>query len=661
MTTKSLKFAVEQLEERMVPATNLLPSLLSSTLSAYSVDGTGNNLLHPTWGSAGTDFLRIAQAAYADGLSSPSGADRPSAREISNAVADQGDADIISDRQLAAMMYAWGQFIDHDLDLSATGTEPFNVAVPTGDPQFDPTGTGTQVIPLKRTGFDSATGTTNARQQINLITSWLDGSMIYGSDATTAASLRTFVKGHLKVSDGNLLPMDASGNFLAGDIRVNENPELTSLQTLFMREHNRLADLIAQANPGLSDEAIFQRARAFVIAEIQVITYKQWLPTLLGPDALRAYSGYKPNVNPAIANEFATAAFRVGHSMLGDDIEFLDNNGLPVADEVELAQAFNNPQIVKDNGIGSMLKYLSSDPSSEIDNMVVNSVRNLLFGAPGSGGLDLASLNIQRGRDHGLGDYNSIRAAYGLRPVISFAQITSDTELQGKLQELYGNVNNIDPWVGMLAENHVPGASVGPTMRAVISNQFTRLRDGDRFFYQNVYHGATLAFLESTTLADVIRRNTEISNLQPNVFVFRVSLSGTVFNDRNRDGRPDRTELGLFGRTIELINADTGEMVGTTTTNLRGDFRFNLNNGLGVGRFQVREVLPAGWVQTTAPSPVVAISRGDQLVRVPPIGNALAPTRPLSAAADLGAMSSPADAFDRSFLNALMSAWNDMK
>ena len=149
---------------------------------------------------------------------------------------------------MSAMVYAWGQFIDHDLDLTLTGTtESLPIPVPAGDPSFDPASTGAQVIPMKRSTFDPSTGATTARQQVNSITAWLDGSMVYGSDAGTAASLRTLQGGRLKTSEGNLLPTDSNGNFLAGDIRVGENPELTSLQTLFVREHNRLAARLAGA------------------------------------------------------------------------------------------------------------------------------------------------------------------------------------------------------------------------------------------------------------------------------------------------------------------------------------------------------------------------------------------------------------------------------
>src|SRR5689334_18463076 len=86
-TARRRSLGVETLEERVLLAVDF-----------RSIDGTGNNLANPDWGSAGADLLRVAPADYTDGISTPAGADRPSARLISNTVADQGDADIISDR-----------------------------------------------------------------------------------------------------------------------------------------------------------------------------------------------------------------------------------------------------------------------------------------------------------------------------------------------------------------------------------------------------------------------------------------------------------------------------------------------------------------------------------------------------------------------------------
>src|SRR5205807_148423 len=159
---------------------------------------------------------------------------------------------------------------------------------------------------------------------------------------------------------------------------------------------------------------------------------------------------------------FSTAAFRLGHSLLAPDVQFLNPDGSTAFAPVSLANSFFNPPVLEANGADPILKYLATDNAQEIDNKIVPELQNFLFGPPGAGGFDLASLNIQRGRDHGLADYNTTRAAYGLPRVTSFAQITSNPALAAQLQSLYGNVNNIDLWVGGLAEDHVPGGSVGP-------------------------------------------------------------------------------------------------------------------------------------------------------------------------------------------------------
>ncbi len=239
--------------------------------------------------------------------------------------------------------------------------------------------------------------------------------MIYGSDAATAMKLRTLSGGKLKLDANGMLPENNSTNFpngtvplvndahrvpddqlfAAGDVRANENIELTSLHALFAREHNRWADRLKSSKPSAIRRATLRSSRAMVIAELQSITYNEWLPAILGPNAIAPYRGYNPRVNPQLSNEFSTAAFRFGHSLLGDDVEFLDANGRPIAEDMALSDAFFNPTVFDEVSIESILKYLASDPSSELDSKVVGSVRNFLFGPPGAGGFDLASLNIQ--------------------------------------------------------------------------------------------------------------------------------------------------------------------------------------------------------------------------------------------------------------------------
>ncbi len=509
----------------------------------YSFDGLGNNSDNPTWGAAGSTLLRVAPTGYSDGASSAAGSSRPSARAISNALSAQ-ETSITNDRNMSDFVYVWGQFIDHDIDLSETGTsEQLAIAVPSGDTWFDPKSTGIKLIGLTRSLFASGTGTSanNPRQQVNAVTAFVDGSQVYGSSKSRADALRTFTHGLLRTSTGNMLPFNTAGLenandshvmqdvqlYLAGDVRANENPDLIAIQTIFMREHNRVATQMRAQHPSWTDEQLYQSARQTVIGEIQSITYNEFLPALLGRDALNQYRGYQENVNPSIANEFSTAAFRFGHSLLDSEISRLNNDGSQAAPSISLAQAFFNtgvfnPSLPNHVGdIDTFLKAAASGNTQEVDLKVVNELRNMLFGAPGSGGLDLAALNIQRGRDHGLADYNTIRQSYGLSRVTTFDQITSDLKVQQLLRQLYGSVDAIDVWVGGLAEQHTRNSSVGPLFQRILVDQFTRLRDGDRNWYQAVFRGAQLQEIESTQLSEVIQRNTALTSLQRNAFFWQ--------------------------------------------------------------------------------------------------------------------------------------------
>src|SRR5207245_2050419 len=224
---------------------------------------------------------------------------------------------------------------------------------------------------------------------------------------------------------------------------------------------------------------------------------------------------------------------------------------------------------------------------------------------------------VQRGRDDGLADYNGMRAAYGLPRVTSFAQITSDLAVQQGLQQVYGNVNNIAAFIGTLAEDHVPGADVGPLTKAVIVNQFTRLRDGDRFFFlnPNEFSFAEQAdILANTSLAKIIERNTAITNLQADVFHFRATISGTVYLDPDGNGSREFTEAGLQGFTVDLRD-DSGAVIATRLTSSTGFYEFNEQDLDGTGNYTMTVELPSGWTQNptqVAHNPgTIRISRGD--------------------------------------------------
>ncbi|MDP7015767.1 MAG: peroxidase family protein [Pirellulaceae bacterium] len=545
-----------------------------------AIDAAGNNVENEEWGSVEEALLRWTTPDFADGVAEPAGEDRPSARLISNEVAAQTES-VLNESGLTDLAWLWGQFVDHDIDLT-TAAEPIEslpIEVPTGDPIFDPEATGEEVIDFDRSVFIEGAGVDTPRLQYNEITSYLDGSVVYGSAEERAAALREFEGGRLLTSAGDLPPFNETGLdnaggtsdtlFLAGDIRANENAALSAMHTIWVREHNRIADELAERHPDWTDEQLYQAARRIVTAEIQAITFNEFLPALLGEGAIAGYTGYDPQVNAGIANIFSTAAYRFGHSMLSSELPRINEAG-EVADEGNLAlrDAFFAPDELISNGVDSLLRGAASHQAQEIDSLVVDDVRNFLFGPPGSGGFDLASLNIQRGRDHGLPDYNQARVELGLDPVESFSDITSDADLAARLEELYGDVDNIDVWVGGLAEDHAPGSNLGELFTTVIARQFENLRDGDRFWYQNTLSGRQLAQIEHTTLADVISRNTGVADLQENVFFIPGEQPATVPEGEDAVARRPRGPgpLGpgpLGPRPLDSLNLETPELAAT--------------------------------------------------------------------------------------------------
>ncbi len=496
--------------------------------SVRTIDGSNNNRNDEEMGAAHTDLLRLVAPDYSDGISSLAGGQRPSARAVSNAVVSQEES-ILNTLGASDYLWQWGQFLDHDIDLTE-GTDPAEAAdidVPLGDPFFDPESTGTQVIGFNRSIYNESTGTSqeNPRQQLNEISAWIDASNVYGSDEERANALRTNDgTGKLKTSEGNLLPFNTEGLpnaggedpslFLAGDVRANEQVGLTVMHTLFVREHNRLAEKLAQQNPRWDGEQIYQKARQIVGAQMQVITYKEFLPALLGDRSLSRYRGYNRRVDSSIRNLFSTAAYRFGHSALSPVLLRIDSSGNEIAEgNLSLSQAFFSPfRITDEGGIEPFLRGLAAQRCQRIDSFIVDDVRNFLFGPPGAGGFDLASLNIQRGRDHGLPSYNDTREALGLGRAQGFEDVSSDPDIQQRLASVYESVDDIDLWAGGLSEDPLPGSHLGELFSTIIIEQFEALRDGDRYWYEEVLSRDEIRDVERTKLSDIIKRNTDIED-----------------------------------------------------------------------------------------------------------------------------------------------------
>jgi peroxidase len=554
------------------------PPPQESGLEFRSVDGSGNNLQQTDLGAAGTDFARVGPAQFEDGFITP--VDGPNPREISNVVV-AGQGDLANPEGLSGMMYAWGQFIDHDLDLSMSdGTTHIDIPIPVDDPNFVPGST----IPLTRAVIDPNTGIQgNPATAVNSITHWLDASMVYGSDQATADSLR-LTDGHMKTSEGNNLPI-VNGMFVAGDVRAAENPDLTALQTLFVREHNYQVDRLHELHPNWTGDQLYENARAIITGEIENVTYKEFLPHLLGSDAIAPYHGYDPNVDPSITEEFAGAAYRFGHSIVSADLEQTAEQGQLLGSQQLKDAFFETPEQFNAAGTSdALLRHLAGDQSNALDTHIVDDLRNFLVDPPD--GMDLAAINIERGRDLGLGTLNQTREALGLDPYTSFDQITSDPQTAANLATAFGSVDKVDLWTGGLAEDHAPDAMVGETFRSIIGDQFEALRDGDRLWFENQgFDQKTLQMIENTTLSDIIERNTDTEHLQNDAFVFYDRHSGTAGGIAGEEPDAPQLVIGspgvdtlLGGPQNDVLVAATGGV--QTMTGFDGADQFVLPKGV---------------------------------------------------------------------------------
>jgi hypothetical protein len=592
-----------------------------------SLDGSGNNVARPTQGKVGEIYPRVGPARYADGRGQPVAG--PNSRAVSNTVIQDVGQNIFSEHRVTQWGWTWGQFLDHTFGLVDGGTEQANIPFNASDP-LEKFQDDLGVIPFTRSAPHAGTGVTNARQQTNTVSSYIDAWPVYGGtdarlDWLRQGSLDGNPKNNsalLMLPNGMLPRRDARGNAataptmaadgrllahpetgrVAGDVRANENIALTATHTLFAREHNRIVNLLPNT---LSQEDKFQIARRIVIAEEQYVTYNEFLPAM-GVN-LPQYTGYKSNVNASLTDEFATVGYRA-HSQIHGEFEIevdadhytqaelnaLEAAGVEVAVAngevtlgVSLNLAFFNPTLLDMLKLGPMLKGIGGEPQYNNDEQIDNHLRSVLFQVPVSGNeaclsdpslpkcfngvVDLGAIDIERGRDHGMPTYNQLRQAYGLPAKPDFKSITGESSesfpagtsatnpnsldftqlfdingnpvplgsedsafmtrgvrrspVAARLKAVYGSVDNVDAFAGMISEKHLAGSEFGELQQAIWAKQFLALRDGDRFFYGNdpglslIQQQYGLDFHHS--LADIIAANTDIpkTDLNDNVFL----------------------------------------------------------------------------------------------------------------------------------------------
>lgn len=396
--------------------------------------------------------------------------------------------------------------------------------------------------------------TVQPREQINQLTAYIDASQVYGFNTQFSRDLRNLTSNDGLLRTGvnfpkqkSMLPFTAPTDgvdcrrdveeskvscFTAGDIRVNEQIGLTAMHTIWLREHNRLAAELKRINFHWDGDTLYQEARKIVGAQMQLITFEKWLPLILGPEGMESmgpYRGYDPTVESTISNEFATAALRFGHTLINPILHRLNETFQPIQQgHLELHLAFFAPwRLVYEGGVDPLMRGMYSVPAKvkrPSENLNSELTEKLFFNAHAVA-LDLAAMNIQRGREHGIPGYNEYRAKCGLRVAETFDELRneiSDAGVRAKLQDLYGHPGNIDLFVGGILEDQVDGGKIGPTFRCILIEQFDRLRHGDRHWYENpsTFRPEQLSQIKLASLGRVLCDNGDnITRITHNVFL----------------------------------------------------------------------------------------------------------------------------------------------
>ena len=565
--------------------TRSVSSVCEEDTKYRTIDGTCNNLVQPRQGSSFTAFERILPANYEDGVSDMRGSLQrngetilpeggpfsppyPSSRIVSDNIIRDRESD---DSVLNLLHMTFGQFLDHDLTLAVEPTdvecdlttcETDDVCSPIRVPADDQTfGYGTarngSCLPFVRSLPACPTDYSKGRDPVNEITSYIDGSQIYGSTTSRAKFLREFSGGQLIMKqdlprksslhkippcppgEDGIVPNGCCPNglafcFVAGDNRVNEVTSLVVMHTLWLREHNRIAESLSSINPHWDDEKLYQESRKIVGALLQRITYTEYLKLIFGHDLFErlfgSYRNYTVEVDASILNAFSTAAFRFGHSQIQDKLHRLNESFEPIEElgPLDISDAFFAPnQYYISGGTDPITRGLLARPSRKVNEFLAEGVTKRLFEKNGVGE-DLATRNIMRGRDHGLHSYSVWKRfcfnKYGIESKIK-NQLTHI-----RLFQTYHDLDSADLWVGGLAEEPLEGSIVGATFACIMAIQFDNLRHGDSFYYERpgVFSESQLAEIKKVSMSRIICNNADsISEIQINAFKLdaRVSCS----------------------------------------------------------------------------------------------------------------------------------------
>lgn len=528
------------------------------------------------WNKAYNCFPRIIDADYPDYWGeeirkSTSGAPLPNARELSNTLSDENSAassSLVSSVH-SQMLMNFGQVLGNEITYpgSIFTYEPDNF-LDSNDSKYDCCSSKQNKWPScaevrfsKNDPFYSkykvdcinfsrsqacSICKVKQRSQINMHSPAIDVSTIYGNSLNDSNNKREFSGGRLSL-DSMDYPINAAKNeegscgmrwsklypqednlhcFRAGDTYANNNPPKVSLVILLYRQHNRIAKMLSKVNPFWSDEQLFQEARKILGAQMEMITYNEFLYEIMGPSGMKSFSlavspsgyiGYDSNIDPSTTAEFTSSVMRsIGHSMINGNLKAKFFNGTTIDYRLEDYYHYL-PNFTTPGAVDAYMKGTITEPMKRVDTFFDVSIRGFGEKVAKNGpkyGTDLVTVDIMRGRDFGVPSYASFRKFCFNQSVNSFEDISSvlEPESLSKLQSVYKSVEDIDLYYGLVSEKKVSGSLLGPTGLCLWGREFFMKKFGDRYYFEQggqsgSFTPAQLASIRQTTLAKIICAN----------------------------------------------------------------------------------------------------------------------------------------------------------
>lgn len=545
------------------------------TLDGSCNRGKLNDEEKAKWNKAYTCYPRIIEADYPDYWGeeirkSITGSSLPNARDLSNFISSEDQllskVNLVS-RKHSQMLMNFGQVLGNEITYPANvftyspDYTDYNCCANNFPPRQPKWPDCKEVRFTNRDPFYSKFGVScinfsrsqscelckpGQRTGINMHTPAIDVSTIYGNSLNDSNNKREFVGGRLKL-DLHQYPINAGKKevascgkrwsiyypheqglhcFRAGDTYANNNPPKASLVIIFYRQHNRIANLLSQVNSNWNDEKIFQETRKILGAQFEMITYNEFLPEIIGPQAMKIYSlevlknGYinlNKQINPSTTAEFSTSIMRsVGHSMINGNVKAKFFDGRTISFKLHDFYHYL-PNFTQAGMVDAYMKGSITEPIKKVDTLFDITIRGFSERIAKNGpkyGADLVTIDLMRGRDFGVPSYTKFRQFCYNELISSFDELDGifEPEILVKLSSLYKSVDDIDLYYGILAERKVPGALIGPTGVCLWAREFYNKKFGDRYYFEQGGQSGSftpkqLATIRKTTLAKLICSN----------------------------------------------------------------------------------------------------------------------------------------------------------